>query len=50
MAPKLPELPTWSVRMEVCGLHFVPNRNSIGDTELKNRIDSNKHRHDNTDG
>ena len=39
-APKLPEDPTWSARIAVCGLQTVPNRNSCTDTERKNRMDS----------
>src|SRR5690348_11616505 len=41
-APKLPEDPAWSARMAICGLQWVPNKNSAGETDLKNRIDSNK--------
>ena len=39
-APKAPEEPTWSARSAVCGLQFVPNRNSAGETERKNSTDS----------
>ena len=41
-APKAPELPTWSSRMAVCGLHSVPNRNSVNETRRKKRTASNR--------
>ena len=40
-APNDPELATWSARIAVCGLHWVPNRNSLGATESKKRAVSN---------
>ena len=42
MAPKAPELPTWSSRIAVCGLHLVPNRNSVNETRRKKRMVSNR--------
>ena len=40
-APKLPEEPTWSARIAVCGLQLRPNRNSLNGTSRKKRIASN---------
>ena len=40
--PKAPELPTWSSRMAVCGLHSAPNRNSVNETRRKKRMASNR--------
>ena len=40
--PKAPELPTWSARKAVCGLHSSPNRNSNTPTWPKKRSVSNK--------
>ncbi len=40
-APKLPDAPTWSARIAVCGLHSRPNRKFAIGTRSKNRIDSN---------
>ncbi len=40
-APKLPDEPTWSARIAVCGLQLSPNRNSVIGTCWKNRIASN---------
>ena len=40
-APKAPELPTWSARIAVCGLHCRPNRNSCIGTCAKKRRASN---------
>ena len=39
--PNAPDDPAWSARSAVCGLHVVPNRNSVGLTMLKKRRDSN---------
>ena len=39
--PKAPDEPAWSARSAVCGLQFVPNRNSVGLTSLKKRRLSN---------
>ena len=39
--PKAPDEPAWSARIAVCGLQVVPNRNSVGLTRLKKRMDSN---------
>ncbi len=37
-APKAPVEPTWSARIAVCGLHWVPNRKSAtGMVEKKRR-------------
>ncbi len=41
-APKLPDEPTWSARIAVCGLQFRPNRNSVIGTFWKNRIASKR--------
>ena len=41
-APKLPDWPTCSARIAICGLHSRPNRNSLGGTSWKKRIASNK--------
>src|SRR5690606_11962255 len=40
-APKAPELPTWSARIAVCGLHSRPKTNSQKGTARKKRRDSN---------
>ena len=42
IAPNAPDEPAWSARIAVCGLQFVPNRNSAGLTIEKKRIDSNR--------
>ena len=39
--PNAPDDPAWSARIAVCGLHVVPNRNSVGLTMPKKRSDSN---------
>ena len=39
--PNAPDDPAWSARIAVCGLHWVPNRNSVGLTRLKKRKLSN---------
>ncbi len=39
-APKLPDEPTWSARIAVCGLQLSPNRNSVRGTSRKKRIAS----------
>ena len=39
--PNAPDDPAWSARIAVCGLHVVPNRNSVGLTMPKKRKDSN---------
>ena len=40
MAPKAPEEPIWSERMDICGLQFRPNKNSFTGIILKKRIAS----------
>src|SRR3546814_6852685 len=42
IAPNAPDEPAWSGRIAVCGLQLVPNRNSMGETRLKKRSDSNR--------
>ena len=36
-APNAPLEAYWSLRMAICGSHWVPNRKSTGDTDWKKR-------------
>ena len=33
--PNAPDEPAWSARIAVCGLHSMPNRKSVGRTQLE---------------
>ena len=49
-APKEPDEPTWSARIAICGLHDVPNRNSIGGIVREETEGFEGHRGDDADG